>query len=449
MGNGIISRVNGTPLKQIPARAIEWALPYWTRGEAGRQTPQDLFRVLYLGWLAAFVLKVLGSSWDVSWHFKWLRDDLAPPHLLNTVGTVIAVALTIVHWYTGYGVDRTASRLIVWGTGVFLIAIPLDLINHRVNGIDITAWSPSHALLYIGTALMLAGAIRGWYLGSGHYAEISRRRRTLVLGGLFAFFLENAHFPELQQEYGVLELASWDRGQPYAEPTLLEFAANQMGRAVDRAMVLKFSLPIPDVVYATYAGVLGVAILVFARVMVGRRFTATTIAGVYVAYRCLIWPLLVGGGFPPSTIPFFFLLAGLGVDLAFLVPIRHLRPLVGAVLATAGVYGGLLVQDRVLEAPPYAPEAWPVALVALAVVWYAVEWFAGRRGLTAAAAEDRIAAETRPEEREITAGPGSSRAAGTEATSDVAAEATPASAAGSEAGAEATPASAAVSKPTA
>ncbi|GLW20567.1 hypothetical protein Mame01_06100 [Microbispora amethystogenes] len=393
LGDGIISRVNGTPLKQVPTRVVEWALPYWTRGEAGRQTPSDLFRVLYAGWLAAFVLKVLGSSWDVSWHFRWLRDDLAPPHLLNTVGTAIAVALTIVHWYTGYGVDRAASRLIVWGTGVFLIAIPLDLINHRVNGIDITAWSPSHALLFVGTALMLAGVIRGWYLGSGRYAEISGGRRALVLGGLFAFFLENAHFPEQHQEYGVLELASWDRGQPYAEPTLLNFAADQMGRAVDRAMVLKFSLPVPDAVYSVYAGVFGVAILVFARVMTGRRLTATTITAGYLAYRCLIWPLLVVGGFPPSAIPFFFLLAGIGVDLAFLVPIRLLRPLAGGALATAGVYGGLMAQDRLLEAPPYAPEAWPYALAGLVVVWYAVEWFAGRKGLTAADAEARDARE--------------------------------------------------------
>lgn len=414
---------------------IEWALPYWTRGEAGRQTPADLFRVLYLGWLAAFVLKVLGSSWDVSWHFRWLRDDLAPPHLLNTVGTVIAVALTIVHWYTGYGVDRTASRLIVWGTGVFLIAIPLDLINHRVNGIDITAWSPSHALLFIGTALMLAGVIRGWYRGAGRYAEISGGRRALVLGGLFAFFLENAHFPEQHQEYGVLELASWDRGQPYAEPTLLNFAAEQMGRAVDRAMVLKFSLPVPDAVYSVYAGVFGVAILVFARVMIGRRLTATTITAGYIAYRCLIWPLLVGGGFPPSAIPFFFVLAGLGVDLAFLVPIRYLRPLVGAVLATAGVYGGLMVQDRVLETPPYAPEAWPFALAALAVVWFALEWFTGRRGLTAEDADKRDAQERAIQERELAptsaAVPGASAEAsdpGVDAASDAEAGALPATA---------------------
>ncbi|WP_204013776.1 hypothetical protein [Sphaerimonospora thailandensis] len=372
----------GYAVRALVLRVLAWALPYWTRGEAGRETPADLFRVLYLGWLAAFLLKVLGSSWDVSWHFKWLRDDLAPPHLLNTVGTVIAVGLALVHWYTGYGVDRTASRLIVWGTGIFLIAIPLDLINHRVNGLDITAWSPSHALLYIGTALMLAGAIRGWFVGAGPYTGVSARRRTLVLGGLFAFFLENVHFAQQQQEYGVLEIASWDRGDPYAEPSLLEFAAQQMGRAVDRTMVVKFSLPIPEWVYPVYAVVVGMAVVVFARLMVGRRWTGTAVAAAYVGYRCVIWPLLVGGDFPASAVPFFLVLGGLCVDLAFLVRVPYLRPVLGAVLVTGGVYGGLAVQAR-LQTPPYAVESWPVALAGLAVAWLAIEWFAGRHRLTA------------------------------------------------------------------
>ncbi|WP_200926623.1 hypothetical protein [Sphaerimonospora mesophila] len=386
----------GTMFRQVAARArgwgqavralvlgvLAWAQPYWTRGEAGRETPADLFRVLYSGWLVAFLLKVLGASWDVSWHFKWLRDDLAPPHLLNSAGTAIAVTLALVHWYTGYGVDRTASRLIVWGTGIFLIAVPLDLINHRVNGLDITAWSPSHALLYIGTALMLAGVIRGWYVGAGRQAGVTVRRRTLVLVGLFVFFFENVHFAQQQQEYGVLEIASWDRGEPYAEPSLLEFAAQQMGRAVDRTMVVKFSLPIPDWVYPVYAAVFGMLVLVFARLMVGRRWTGTAVAAAYVGYRCLIWPLLVGTDFPASAVPFFLLLGGLCVDLAFLVRVPYLRPLLGAVLVTGGLYGGLAVQSA-LEAPPYAVDSWPIALGALAVAWLAAEWFAGRHHLIA------------------------------------------------------------------
>ena len=131
-------------LRRRATPAAEWALPLLDPGKAGRETPPDLFRVLYLGWLVAFSFKVLGASWDVSWHFKWLRDDLAPPHLLNSVGTAIALALTIIHGYTGYGVDQPGAAAIQWGTGVFLVAVPLDLINHRVNGLDITSWSPSH-----------------------------------------------------------------------------------------------------------------------------------------------------------------------------------------------------------------------------------------------------------------------------------------------------------------
>jgi hypothetical protein len=383
---GIISQVrNRTTLKQVPSRLLEWALPYWTRGEPGRLTPPDLMRVLYLGWLAAFVLKVLGSSWDVSWHFRWLRDDLAPPHLLNTAGTVIAIALTLIHWYTGYGVDRTASRLIVWGTGTFLIAIPLDLINHAVNGLDITAWSPSHALLFIGTALMLAGVIRGWYLGFEMSGTLARWR-TPLLGGLFVFFLENVHFPEQHQEYGVLSLAAWDRGVPDAEPSLLNFAAEELGRAVDRAAVLNFALPVPDYVYPVYATAATVLVLVVARLMMGRRFSATAVAGVYVAYRCLVWPLLVGGGFPPSAVPFFFILAGLAVDLTCLIGVAYVRPVLGAILATAAVYGGLAAQDLLLDAPPYAMASWPVAAALLAAGWLTAEWGVRRYGMSPGAA---------------------------------------------------------------
>ncbi|GAA0441853.1 hypothetical protein Acor_05990 [Acrocarpospora corrugata] len=338
-----------------------------------------MFRVLYLGWLVAFVFKVLGASWDVSWHFRWIRDDLAPPHMLNTIGTALAVALTIVHWYTGYGVDRTASRLIQWGTGLFLIAVPLDLINHRVNGLDITAWSPSHALLFIGTAFMIAGVIRGWFVGAP-----AGRTRTVVLTALFGFFLENAIFPSQHQEYGVLGLAAWVRGQPEAEPELLKFAAESLGRPIDLVAIQNFSLPVPDSVYSVYAGVVGMIILIMARIMVGRAGTATAIAVGYLAYRTLIWPLLVVGGFPGSAIPYFLLVAAVAVDLAFLIPLpTYIRPLLGTALITAGVYGGLYLQDLLLEAPPYGPGSWPLAAGLLFASWLVVELLSSRFQLRA------------------------------------------------------------------
>ncbi|MER6946191.1 hypothetical protein ABT294_19370 [Nonomuraea sp. NPDC000554] len=383
--------------------AADWALPYWTRGLPGRDTPQDLFRVLYYGWLVAFALKVLGSAWDVSWHFKWLRDDLAPPHLLNSVGTALAVALTVIHGYTGYGVDKAALRLIQWGTGIFLVAVPLDLINHRVNGLDITSWSPSHIMLYLGTFFMIAGVIRGWFTGAP-----PGRERTVVLGAFFAFFLENVHFPEQHQEYGILSIGAWDNHATYAEPILLRFAADQMGRPVDRVMMTGFALPVPDFLYPVYAVVVGVAVLVVARLMIGRFGAATLVAASYVGFRTLIWPLLTYTGFPPSAVPFFLVVGAIFVDLAFAVRIPVVRAVLGSVVVTAVVYGTLTVQSSLmgqvygllkgqsglLGAPPLATSSAVWAGVGLLAAWLASEWLVGRR--TRQPIEARVMATATP-----------------------------------------------------
>ncbi|GAA4071817.1 hypothetical protein GCM10022248_45520 [Nonomuraea soli] len=366
-----------------PRRLIRHAMPYWTRGPAGRETPRELFTFLYMGWLVAFGLKVLGSAWDVSWHFKWLRDDLAPPHLLNSVGTAIVVALTIIHGYTGYGVDKTALRLIQWGTGIFLVAVPLDLINHRINGLDITSWSPSHILLYVGTFFMIAGVIRGWFVGGGG---------KLVLGVFFVFFLENVHFPEQHQEYGILSLKAWDNGVSYAEPILQQFAADQMGSAINRQMMVNFTLPVPDWLYPAYAVVAGMAVLAVARMMIGRFGAATLVAGAYVGFRTLIWPLLTYTDFPPSAVPFFLVVGALCVDVAFLLGHPVVRAVVGSVLVTAGVYAALSAQsavlgqvygtlnglDDLLGAPPLMTASAVYAGGGLMVLWLLCEWLVTR-----------------------------------------------------------------------
>ncbi|MFJ2033355.1 hypothetical protein [Streptosporangium sp. NPDC087985] len=383
------------PVESLKRRAtpvIEWALPYWTRGKAGRETPDDLFRVLYLGWLVAFSFKVLGASWDVSWHFKWLRDDLAPPHLLNSAGTALALVLTIIHLYTGYGVDRTAQRLIGWGTGIFLTAVPLDLINHRINGLDITSWSPSHMMLYLGTFLMLCGVIRGWFMGAP-----PGRRRTVILGGLFAFLFENVWFPAQHQEYGVFGIAAWDRGQPEAEPTLLQFAADQMGRAVDRPMVVNFALPVPDQVYPLYAAVAAMIVLVFVRAMIGRMFAATAVVGAYVAYRALIWPLLAVADFPRSAVPIFLIAGAFAVDLAFLIRIPVLRALAGSLGATVLVDQALRLQSMAYHTPPLVPSmTMLIGGLMLAVLWLGGEWALNRYRLRDQTMEAVVSATATP-----------------------------------------------------
>ncbi|GAA1349722.1 hypothetical protein [Saccharothrix algeriensis] len=359
----------------VGERVARWRDRYWERGEPGRATPPELVSGLYRLWLLGLLLKLLGSSWDVAWHFKWLRDELAPPHLINTVGTVVVVGLTLFHTYTGYGADRRALRLMQWGTGVFLVALPIDLINHRVNGLDITSWSGSHALLYLGTAIMLAGALRGWLR-----LFPASRWRLPGLAALWFFFLENAWFPNQHQEYGVLEIASWDRGDPYAEPILLQFAADQIGRPVDRESMVRFSLPIPDWVYPVWGLVVAALVLVVARRTIGGRWSATAVAAGYVAYRCLIWPLLAGADFPLSAVPVFLVLVGLAVDVAHLgrVP-APVAAVLGAAAVTGLGYGGIWAQQALDAAPPIDFPSAAVAFALLAALWAVGDAVARRR----------------------------------------------------------------------
>ncbi|MGI9000410.1 MAG: hypothetical protein ACR2GH_01960 [Pseudonocardia sp.] len=348
----------------ITERAHDLWRTWGTRGSAPRALPPEKVRAVYGLWITALILKVLGSTWDVSWHFRWLRDDLAPPHLLNTTGTMLVIALVAFHTWTGYGVDRPALRLMQAGIAIFLVAVPIDVVNHRVNGLDITAWSPSHGLLFLGTAVMLAGVVRGWWqYGTGW-------RRTPVLVLLWAFALENVWFPAQQQEYGVLAVAAWDRSTPDAEPILLQFAADQLGRPIDRVAVLHFALPTPPWLYPVWLLAAAAFVLVLARWMIGRRWAATATAAAYVAYRCVAWVALVGGDFPPSAVPFLLIPVAMAVDLAFLGPLPDaLRPLVGAALVGLAAVGGAALQAERLVLPPIDPVAFGTGTLLLAMLW--------------------------------------------------------------------------------
>ena len=316
-------------------------------------------RWLYAAWLGAFLLKMLGSSWDMSWHFRWLRDDFAPPHLLNSAGTGLVVALVIFSSYTGYGVDRRALRLLQWGIGLFLAAVPVDLVNHRVNGLDITSWSPSHALLYLGTAVLLAGAIRGWWL----YAAPGRVR-DLVCLGLWLCFVENALFPNQHQEYGVLSIRAIDAGRPTAEPQLLEFAAAQ------GASPLEFALPVPPWVYPAWLVCAGLLALVLARKVVGLRGTATVLAAGYLAYRAGMGVGLADMGFPPSVLPVVLLVGAVLIDVAFG---RGVPGWAAAPVVAAAVYAAAWVQDSVGYLPPWSwASVLPVA-AGFGLLWAAVD----------------------------------------------------------------------------
>jgi hypothetical protein len=125
--------------------------------------------------------------------------------------------------------------------------------------------------------------------------------------------------------------------------------------------------------------------------------------GGYLAYRLLIWPLLVVSGFPPSSPPLWLLPVAVTVDLLFLVPLNeYLRAATGAVVVTAVAFGSLalhaitlgtplsLADDDIttlraawaagqsLHTPPVAWWSWWIAGLGLLVTWTLVVWLASR-----------------------------------------------------------------------
>src|SRR5512138_3909946 len=101
-----------------------WELTRW--GEAPAD-PRALLGIFGL-WVLAFALKHAGASWDVAWHFRYLRDDLIPPHILNLSGNAIVLALICFQFRSGLAVESGGFLIIMAGFVLFVAAIPLDLI---------------------------------------------------------------------------------------------------------------------------------------------------------------------------------------------------------------------------------------------------------------------------------------------------------------------------------
>ncbi|MBA3471147.1 MAG: hypothetical protein H0T53_16045 [Herpetosiphonaceae bacterium] len=340
---------------------VQTVAPLWhtysSPGAPLRSTSDRAMRVIYGLWLTAFILKLIGSGWDIAWHFHYLRDDMAPPHIINTIGTMLAVGLAMFHTWTGYGVDRLSLRLIQAGVGTFLLAIPLDLINHRLFGLDITAWSPTHAMLYLGTAVMIMGVLRGWWL----LGPAGKLYTTLALG-FWAFLLEDVMFPIGQQEYGVLALDALKKGQSTAAPELVAAAG------INPEL---FIVPVPGWVYPLWMILTVTMVLLAARIVIGKRWTATTVTGLYLAYRLGSYYLLVAGGFPPSYIPMMLLGVAVAIDVAVSM---KLHTVIAVPLVLTAYYGGAYLTKQFTQMPDFPILSMPIIGVLLLGIWAGASW---------------------------------------------------------------------------
>jgi hypothetical protein len=258
-------------------------------------------------WIAAFSLKAVGASWDASFHFKYLRETTQSSHIVNSIGLALACLLW---FYMARKVEfKLTNPLKVSGLGflIFFMGIPLDEAWHRIFGIDLTTWSVTHAILYSGTALMIAGMI---LQVESDFANrvITKTLRTICLLFLLVFVLESFWFPLLQQEQGVISLYLFEQGTPLASKDIVELLNNPKSQIYGG---------IPDWLYGVYACFACMVVFRIIRYYKLGLLSCTIVAFIYVLFRTLANLIYELVNYPLSTIPYYLLFVALAADLLY------------------------------------------------------------------------------------------------------------------------------------
>jgi len=313
------------------------------------EADQLTIRVVFVLWLVAFFFKHAGSGWDVAWHFRYVFGALEPPHWLNMVGNTIAIGLIIFQTMTGKAVERSGFLVMQGAFVVFLIHMPLDVLNHYLFGLDVTVWSPTHMLGFAATTVMMGGLLYSWL----KLAEPGGWRLLVALL-CWSFLLDDVMYMLSQQEYGVIALAAYARGATTASPELLAQAGRSPEQFVEGG--------IPHWVYPIWMLVTSTTVLLAARRIQGWRWTATTVALIYLVYRVIGWVLLGAFGFPVSFIPAMLLLVAFVIDMAV---IQRWSALVTALALVAIVYPLAALIGSYTLMPEFALETAPIVLLAL------------------------------------------------------------------------------------
>jgi hypothetical protein len=302
-------------------------------------TSARTLRIIFGLWILAYAFKHAGASWDLSWHFRFLRDDLIPPHLTNLVGNCIAAALLFLQFRTGIATERRGFLMLLAGFVLFVISIPLDLLNHRLFGLDATIWSAPHLLLFFGSTLGLVGLLWMWQrlAPAGSW-------KTAYTFVFLTLLMDCMIFVLGQFEYGVLSVDAYFQGRSWASPELVAAArGNVVGYATG---------PVPPWIYPAWMVLTSTAMLLVARTIQPGRWTATIVAALYLAYRMVVYGVLVAASFPPSFIPVMLVGAGLAIDLAAR---WHWRPFITAGALLVAFYGGAALVGQLTLMPNFVP----------------------------------------------------------------------------------------------
>ena len=305
----------------------------------------------YRLWVVAFLLKFIGSAWDASYHFKYLFEEYSIPHIVNTLGFALGGYLLFKEWRKPHFMDRFSRNLITIGYALFLIGIPLDFSYHIAYGIDLTTWSPTHFIYYIGTDIMIFGVWRGYFLHTRIVQPTWKSMHTWFA----MFLLECLMFPNMQQENGAISYNQYIHGKSIASKEILELISDPASQIFGG---------IPQWVYPIYS-VLMVALLTIIIIRVYRDFTIPVMgAALYILLRFIGKAIFYAVGYPTSYVPITLLFIPL-FFLLFKKP-NWLAGLLGSLFYFLVLYA--INKSNLLITPPLALwELAPVVLIGILV----------------------------------------------------------------------------------
>jgi hypothetical protein len=307
----------------------------------------------YIWSIVALSFKSIGASWDVAFHFKYLREFYQLPHILNGVGNILLFCILVYAWRRETRETRRGLNISLAGMGFFLFGIGFDQWWHSWFGLDITIWSPAHSTLYLATFIAVVGLLVQ-ALSDAKRGLISAKTKLIIQYVFFFLLFDCFWFLLTQQEQAVIAYGLIERGTPLASPELIAAIARSSHVTLESLRVALYG--VPPWVYAAW-GTLG-AFFTF-RLMkyfdLGK-YSSTIIVIAYLAVRLVMNTIFSVSNYQTSVIPYYLLALALSFDLAFdflsLRTHQLFTSLIMGFFAVIVFYGAFLLNGYVQIIPP-------------------------------------------------------------------------------------------------
>ncbi len=319
------------------------------------------------GLIFAFLVKDVGAAWDAAYHFKYFRDFLQLPHIVNGFGDVVAIGLLSYFWFREPKRTHPDLKIIMYGIVVFIGAIFFDQWYHTKFGVDLTTWSPSHFMLYAGTLISLLGSFL-YVLWDYRHSRVSLQVEK-GFGIAFSYLILSCiWFPLLQQEQGVIVDYSLRHGVRLADPELLNLFFKTQHDVYSG---------LPGWLYGAYAVLSAVFIFKLVKLMNLHKFGVTIVAGLYLLNRFIMNTIFIISKYPTSTLPYYLVIVAFIFDLSYNVMKKKiiLRDIVTSSLPLAGIMLlGLLNPEFPIHPPIPLLQTFLFSIPATIIGYFAAVW---------------------------------------------------------------------------